>query len=82
MGWRALSLCITVAVPAGAQCIAHLLEFNSEEDFMKKKIVLIICVLLVLAAGAGIGYKFTRMTVKMNPDSDAVVYQKWSIMDI
>lgn len=49
---------------------------------MKKKIILIVCVLLVLAAGAGIGYKFTRMTVKMNPDSDTVVYQKWSIMDI
>ena len=42
---------------------------------MKKKIVLIICVLLVLAAGAGIGYKFTRMTVKMNLNSDTVVYQ-------
>lgn len=47
-----------------------------------KKIVFIVCVLLVLAAGAGIGYKFTRMTVKMNPDSDTVVYQKWIIMDI
>lgn len=81
MGWRALSLCITVAVPAGAQCIIQLMEFNSEEDFMKK-IVFIVCALLVLAAGAGIGYKFTRMTVKMNPDSDTVVYQKWIIMDI
>lgn len=51
---------------------------------MKKKIVLIVCALLVLAAGAGIGYKFTRMTVKMNPDSNTntIVYQKWSIMDI
>ena len=49
---------------------------------MKKNIILIVGVLLDLAAGAGIGYKFTRMTVKMNPDSDAVVYQKWSIMDI
>lgn len=49
---------------------------------MKKKIVLIVCALLVLAAGAGIGYKFARRTVKMNPDSDTVVYQKWSIMDI
>ena len=42
-----------------------------------KKIVFIVCVLLVLAAGAGIGYKFTRMTVKMNLNSDTVVYQNW-----
>ena len=51
------------------------IKFDGEESSMKKKIVLIICVLLVLAAGAGIGYKFTRMTVKMNLDSDTVVYQ-------
>ncbi len=58
------------------------IKFDGEESSMKKKIVLIVCALLVLAAGAGIGYKFTRMTVKMNPDSDTLVYQKWSIMDI
>lgn len=42
---------------------------------MKKKILLTVCALLVLGTVVGVGYKLSRMTVKMEIDSDTVVYQ-------